>query len=480
MSSEEDIYCSNCNNQAEQSLFLGCDHNFCFDCAAELLRAQNISNYNNYQNIKCSLCKRSTLLEPDTIKQILIAGYKNFDENNDNNNYINLENENNNLNEFENKLNKKNKNSQNEIINNNISTSELNIINDLTNYKQLCKEHAEPFTYLCLDCMSNCICAECIVHGIHRDHDVLTIKKAYPLICKKLEDLSKYADDQKKSILLINETISKKKDCINALIERCKSEIHSTFEQIKLKLDNKEKEIINNTTNILHKSIDDLDNYDNSLQKNSGNLEDIIAKINNILRKKDELNTINYFCENRNKILEQCELQKVNFIPNLDAFTNIKIEPNKSKFNDMMKGINNFNFNITNIKGLEMNINQPKEIPKNIQKRKVKQQYFDNTNNNINNNYINQNLQMNYNELNNNNNDIYYTEMPNNFDNFNAFNNKNNAPFNNNLKKIRPETAKPSKRKNKINNMNNMNIIRNQNNTDEQNYNNINFDYNYI
>lgn len=480
MSSEEDIYCSNCNNQTDQSLFLSCDHNFCFVCASELLRAQKISNYNNYQNIKCSLCEGTTLLEPDTIKQILIAGYKNFDENNDNNNYINLENENNNLNEFENKLNKKNKNSQNEIFNNNISTSELNIINDLTNYKQLCKEHAEPFTYLCLDCMSNCICAECIVHGIHRDHDVLTIKKAYPLICKKLEDLSKYADDQKKSILLINETISKKKDCINALIERCKSEIHSIFEQIKLKLDNKEKEIINNTTSILHKSIDDLNNYDNSLQKNSGNLEDIIAKINNILRKKDELNTINYFCENRNKILEQCELQKVNFIPNLDAFTNIKIEPNKSKFNDMMKGINNFNFNITNIKGLEMNINQPKEIPKNIQKRKVKQQYFDNTNNNINNNYINQNLQMNYNELNNNNNDIYYTEMPNNFDNFNAFNNKNNAPFNNNLKKIRPETAKPSKRKNKINNMNNMNIIRNQNNTDERNYNNMNFDYNFI
>ena len=50
----------------------------------------------------------------------------------------------------------------------------------------------------------------------------------------------------------------------------------------------------------------------------------------------------------------------------------------------------------------------------------------------------------------------------------------------NKLKKIRPETAKPSKRKNKINSMNNMNSIRNQNNTDEQNYNNMNFDYNYI
>ena len=29
---------------------------------------------------------------------------------------------------------------------------------------------------------SNCICPECIIHGIHKDHDVKTLKKAYPII----------------------------------------------------------------------------------------------------------------------------------------------------------------------------------------------------------------------------------------------------------------------------------------------------------
>ena len=294
-SEEEDIICSSCNNQTEQALILMCDHKLCFNCANKLLKTQHIDNYNTHQYIECNLCQTSTLLEPDTIRQILndnniIDNMEDEEENRLNNplfmnankynnkNYLNLQNDNNNLNDIDNNLNKNNKYNQNEIINN-ISTSEINIINDLTNYKQLCKEHSEPFTYLCLDCMSNCICAECVVHGIHRNHEVLNIKKAYPLIYKKLEDLSKYANDQKKSILLINETISKKKKCINDLIERCKSEIHNTFEQIKLKLDNKEKEIVNNTTNILNKSIDELDNYDITLQKNSGNLEDIIVRI---------------------------------------------------------------------------------------------------------------------------------------------------------------------------------------------------------
>ena len=490
-SEEEDIICSSCNNQTEQALILMCDHKLCFNCANKLLKTQHIDNYNTHQYIECSLCQTSTLLEPDTIRQILndnniIDNMEDEEENRLNNplfmnankynnkNYLNLQNDNNNLNDIDNNLNKNNKYNQNEIINN-ISTSEINIINDLTNYKQLCKEHSEPFTYLCLDCMSNCICAECVVHGIHRDHEVLNIKKAYPLIYKKLEDLSKYANDQKKSILLINETISKKKKCINDLIERCKSEIHNTFEQIKLKLDNKEKEIVNNTTNILNKSIDELDNYDITLQKNSGNLEDIIVRINNILRKKDELNIINYFCENKNKILEECELQKINFIPNLDTFTNIKIEPNKITFNNMIKGINNFKFNITNIKGLEMGINQPNKIVKNNQKMNIHQPHYDKITN-TNNNYMNQYLQMNFNDMNNNNNNIYYTEMPN---DLNEFNNKIPNFFNNNAKKIRPRTAKPSKRKNKVNNKNNMNNISNQNNMIESNNNEINFDYNF-
>ena len=298
--------------------------------------------------------------------------------------------------------------------------------------------------------MSNCVCTECVVHGVHKNHEVLNVKKAYPLILKKLEDLSMYANNQKKSIFLVNEAVSKKKNLINTLIERCKNEIHNTFEQIKLRLDNKEKEIINNSTNILHKNIDELNKYDNVLKQNSEALEELIGKINIILKKKDELNTINYFCENKNKILKQCELNEINNIPDLDSFTNFKIEPNKFSLNNLLEGINKFNFIVTNLKGFEVNNYQNKKIIKNIPKTRVK--YSNNNigyNNIMNNAMINDNINQ-FNNINDNiNNYSMFNNMPNrNFSN--VYLNSNQS--NNNMKNKRPKTAKSQNRRRKQNN----------------------------
>jgi hypothetical protein len=80
--------------------------------------------------------------------------------------------------------------------------------------------------------------------------------------------------------LLVNESILKKKNLVNDLIDRCKNEIHNTFEQAKIKLDNKEKEIIDNTRNLLSKNIEELNNYENGMKSNLTKLEDIIEKIN--------------------------------------------------------------------------------------------------------------------------------------------------------------------------------------------------------
>jgi len=389
-------------------------------------------------------------------------GYMNIEELNNNGENEESQNKNNKINENKNINN--NKNIEN---NNNISTSEINIINELShnNIKQLCKEHSEPLTYLCLDCMSNCVCAECVVHGIHKNHEVLNIRKAYPLIYKKLEDLSKYANDQKKSIFLVNEAITKKKKLVNTLIERCKNEIHNTFEQIKLRLDNKEKEIINNTTSILYKNIEELNNYDILLKQNSDTVEELIEKINNILRKKDELSIINYFCENRNKILKQCDLNELNNLPDLDSFTNFKIEPNRFTLNNMLEGINNFNFDITNIKGIATNNKKKNKSNKKILKSQFTQPNYDIMNNNINQ----------YQNINNNNNYSMFNKMSN--PNItNTFSNQ--IPGNNNFKKERPRTAKSHTRRRKKNNVMQINNIQNYPNNLNQNIDYFQNDFN--
>lgn len=474
MSSEEDIYCTKCNNKTEQTLMLSCEHNLCLSCAAKSLNEQHIKDFNSVQYLKCDQCNSLTELDPETTKQILSEGGYNqendFNQNNMNNNnenyiidnidsnyFLDFEDGNNGMNKHPN--NKQNiqsikekqssqtkTNHSNKRGDNNISASEINIINDLmSNHKNLCKEHGEPLTYLCLDCMSNCVCPECVVHGIHRNHEVLNIKKAYPLIYNKMQDLSKYVNDQIKELGLVNETISKKKIFMNTLIDRCKNEVHNTFEQIRIRLDNKEKEIINKTTNYFNKNIYELNNYNNIIQNKLSTLSNLIDQINNTVIKKDELNTINYFCENKNKILSQAELNELNTLPDLDTFTNIKIEPDKLTLNKILEGMNNFHFNVNNTKGMDMN-NRGLVNNNNLSKMKSQSNFNNNnqfnTMNNINamknnmNNNMNANMTMNNNNM-----------------NRNQFINNNQRLQNNNYMNQRPKSSKGNNQNRQMNNM---------------------------
>ena len=454
MSNEEDIYCSKCNQKTEQALMLTCEHNLCLDCAYKVLTLNNqfIKDFNSSQYLRCDICNSLTELEPETIRQICEEKDQNNNENYvidniDSNYFLDFEDNNNNKNNMNqdiiqnNPLNLNNNANQNNNKkynreNNNNTTSEINIINDLiNNNKNICNEHGELLNYLCLDCMSNCVCSECVVHGLHRNHEVLNVKKAYPLIYNKLQDLSKYVAGQIKEVSLKNETIIKKKNFVDSLIDRYKNEIHNTFEQIRVRLDNKEKELINSTTNILQKNINELNNYNNLIQKNMTTLGSLIEQINNIIKTKNEINTINYYCENKDIILSKAQLNELSNLNDTNTFTNIKIEADKITFNKMLEGINNFRFNINNMNGLDINNrrqfnNTNRNIKKNMNMQNnnnynMKNNMYDINNNQIiqnNNNYVNQRKKgMNINQRKMNNNPI----------NNNMGNYQNN--FNNNM-----------------------------------------------
>ena len=44
----------------------------------------------------------------------------------------------------------------------------------------------EEISYFCFDCLNNCICPECVIHGTHKNHEVMTVKKAYPIVKAKV------------------------------------------------------------------------------------------------------------------------------------------------------------------------------------------------------------------------------------------------------------------------------------------------------
>ena len=264
----EEIYCSKCHNKTEETLLLSCEHNLCIPCAAENLSRQESKGINKIQIVICDLCGSETEIDNETAKEILTIANEN---NNENKNY--QENMNNNNLNFDNS-------NSNGFVNLTYFNQSNNFSNNNLNYNEnICQEHGEPLTYLCLDCLSKCVCSECVVHGIHKNHEVMNIKKAYPLVYGKSEELCNHVNDRVKELKNLDNIIEKKKTEIANLTNKCKSDIKNSFEQIRIKLNQKEKEIIEKTENSLMESIQELNTYNHIIRSKIISLNKLIPQV---------------------------------------------------------------------------------------------------------------------------------------------------------------------------------------------------------
>ena len=376
MSNEEDISCSNCGIKCEQTLLLSCDHNLCMNCAANNLVKNELPGMNKTQYIICDICKQKTEIDTNTSKEVLSLGLSGLNKNKidleENLNY-NIEGNNNTFKEY----------AQNSLMDSNnykynhTSPVNLDYLNDMNNNNNLynlsskyeitdikynlqknniCQTHGEPITYLCLDCMSKCICSECVVHGIHRNHEVLNIKKAYPLIYNKTQEIGNHINSRIKELNITQKNIEQKKKEINTLNNKCRIDIRQAFDELRNLLNKKEKEILEKAENSLNDNINELDTYNHIIQSKILLLNKLNETVNVYLMRKDELNLINFYTENKNKILAQTELNEINNINNLNLqeMSNLKIDIDKNTFDAMISAINTLNFEINSFKGIDI------------------------------------------------------------------------------------------------------------------------------
>ena len=375
MSTFEDIFCSQCNCKTDQALMLSCEHNLCMNCAAKYLSKDNQQIPNIKQYIVCELCGSKTEIDNETSREILSTVLKNLNldpnllnqrinNNNNTNNFsenlnpnLNIDNNSNIMNNNEIIFNTMNSPINNRLNNGIFETDNNNLFianSNIVNQKYLCREHGEPISYLCLDCMSKCICSECIVHGIHHNHDVLNIKKAYPLIFSKTQDLHKFMTEKISEMDITKRNLEQKKSNIGVLNQRCQNEIKNAFQIIRLRLNEKEKEIIEKTKNTLKDNLNEINTYIHVIQSKIATLNKILDTLNAHLMRKDELTLINYYCDNKNNILSQIETNDKNSIFNINAISDLKINIDKNSFDNMLISLNNLDFEINSFKGVDI------------------------------------------------------------------------------------------------------------------------------
>ena len=110
------------------------------------------------------------------------------------------------------------------------------------------------------------------------------------------------------------------------------------------------------TENTLNDNINELNTYNHIIQSKIILLNKSIETVNAHSMRKDELTLINFYTENKNKILSQTDFNEINNFNNLniDALSNLRVDIDKSSFDAMISAINTLNFEVNTFRGIDI------------------------------------------------------------------------------------------------------------------------------
>lgn len=198
--------CAVCKKPLEDALILMCNHNLCLTCAGKnLRRAGYDSNSGASVALSCGICQAVTNVDADSATHLV----EDIPE--------------------ETKQRQAAATYSSNALNDDLplpKTAAPNPVAGIHGVSSMCPSHPdEPLQYFCLDCECKCICAECAIHGLHKGHEVLSVKKAYPLLQSKVASLN----------VELRERVTELNGVAQSW-ERKQREMLNTQEQMKLKL----------------------------------------------------------------------------------------------------------------------------------------------------------------------------------------------------------------------------------------------------
>ena len=167
-----------------------------------------------------------------------------------------------------------------------------------------CKSHPdEEVKYFCFDCQTPPVCSECVVHGIHKGHDVLHIKKALPIIREKLDGVIQGLNANIEDLDADRKGISAKKQVVMAQAEEATGQTKTMLDDLRARIDKKEREIMGRIEIVMNDSLRELESYERIMEEKLGTLTNNVKYIKENMATGPQ-GTLCFYAEN-NKILHQ-------------------------------------------------------------------------------------------------------------------------------------------------------------------------------
>lgn len=279
---ENVICCSKCGNTPEDVLILTCDHNLCLSCAAANLRREQEKSKHSFQTVVCDICGSATVLDPSSATELLTL--------------ITPEDHPSHPSTIHSNPIQKNQELPKE------SASEISRKAYQTGSS--CKTHPdEEVKYFCFDCLCPPVCPECVVHGIHKGHEVLNIRKALPLVREKIDGIIQGLMNRAGELETNIEEIQIKKRTIAENADAAKSQANEMLEDIKGLLDKKAKQIDIEIESNIEENNKDLDNCQRLVGEKLESITKNIQFIQSHLAESPE-ETLSFYAENNKALLQ--------------------------------------------------------------------------------------------------------------------------------------------------------------------------------
>jgi len=108
-----------------------------------------------------------------------------------------------------------------------------------------CAEHpGEPAAYFCAICESTCICAECFVHGVHRDHDVLNVRRAHEALRARADSLLDEALALEDDFAIASDRLARRRKDVERATARGRARVRGAFARVRAQLADREVELL--------------------------------------------------------------------------------------------------------------------------------------------------------------------------------------------------------------------------------------------
>jgi len=131
-----------------------------------------------------------------------------------------------------------------------------------------CQKHKNEITNLfCFTCETSCLCVECLVEGVHRNHNVKNVAKGSEFLNEKLNKLNEKINQKSYENKEILQRLEIEKQTAVLMKEENINAIQANFKEVRQKLNQKEQEILKEFENKANEKVSQIDQMIQELQQ---------------------------------------------------------------------------------------------------------------------------------------------------------------------------------------------------------------------